>query len=58
VTLYPSNASRPDVSNLNYIANQIVANAFTVGLGGDGGFKIFTFGSIHFIVDLAGYFAP
>jgi hypothetical protein len=58
VTLYPSNASRPDVSNLNYIANQIVANAFTVGLGGDGGFKIFTFGTIHFIVDLTGYFAP
>jgi hypothetical protein len=58
VTLYPSNAPRPNASNLNYIANQIVPNAFTVGLGGDGGFKIYTFGSIHFIVDLTGFFAP
>jgi hypothetical protein len=58
VTLYPSNAPRPDVSNLNFTANQIVANAFTVRLGGDGGLKIYTFGSTHFILDLAGYFAP
>jgi hypothetical protein len=58
VTLYPSDATRPDASNLNFTANQIVPNAFTVGLGGDGGFKIFTFGTTHFIVDLTGYFAP
>jgi hypothetical protein len=58
VTLFPSNAPRPNASNLNFVANQVVPNAFTVGLGGDGGFKIYTFASTHFIVDLTGYFTP
>ena len=56
VTLYPSNAALPNVSNLNFTADQIVPNAFTVGLGGDGGFKIFTSASTHFIVDITGYY--
>ncbi len=58
VTLYPSNAARPNASNLNFTANHIVPNAFTVGLGSDGGFKIFTSASTHFIVDITGYFGP
>jgi hypothetical protein len=58
VTLYPSSAARPNASNLNFVANQIVPNAFTVGLGGDGGFKIFTSSATEFIVDVSGYFAP
>jgi len=37
---------------------QIVANAFVVGLGGDGGFKIHAYTGPHFIVDYIGYFAP
>nr|MBA3321739.1 hypothetical protein [Pyrinomonadaceae bacterium] len=59
ITLYPSGASQPTVSNLNYVAGQVVPNAFTVGLGsGDGAFNIFASSSTHFIVDIAGYFAP
>jgi len=59
ITLYPSGAAQPTVSNLNYVAGQVVPNAFTVGLGsGDGAFNIFASSSTHFIVDLAGYFAP
>jgi len=58
VTLYPSGVAQPTVSNLNFGANQIVANAFTVGLGADGKFNIFTSGSTHFIIDLTGYYSP
>ena len=58
ITLYPSGSVRPVVSNLNYRANQIVPNAFTVGLGNDGAFNIFSTVSVHFIVDLTGYYSP
>jgi hypothetical protein len=58
VTLYPSGAERPTVSNLNYSPGQVVPNAFTVGLGVDGAFNIYATSSTHFIVDIAGYFAP
>jgi len=58
VTLYPSNATKPNVSNLNYVTGQIVPNAFTVGLGSDGAFKIYPFTGVHFITDITGYYAP
>jgi hypothetical protein len=58
IILYPSGAQQPVVSNLNYLAGQIVPNAFTVTVGGDGAFKIYTPTQTHFIVDLSGYFAP
>jgi hypothetical protein len=58
ITLYPSNATRPNVSNLNYVTGQVVPNAFTVGLGSDGAFKIYPFTGVHFITDITGYYAP
>jgi len=58
VTLFPSDATLPNASNLNFTANHIVPNSFVVGLGGDGAFKIFTSAATNFIVDLSGYFAP
>ena len=59
ITLYPSNASQPLVSNLNFTTpGQITPNAFTVGVGNDGAFKIFTSEITNFLVDLSGYFAP
>ncbi len=58
ITLFPSNAAQPLASNLNFTANHIVSNSFTVGLGGDGAFNIFTSASTDFIVDLTGYYAP
>lgn len=58
ITLYPTGALQPTVSNLNYLSNQIIPNAFTVGLGSAGQFNIFATSTTHFIVDLAGYFAP
>ena len=57
VTLYPSAALRPIVSNLNYTAGQVVANSFTVRLGDDGAFSIYALTSTHFIVDIVGYYS-
>jgi hypothetical protein len=60
ITLYPSNADRPTVSNLNYDTNQTapVPNSFTVRLGSDGAFNIYAEAPTHFIVDITGYYAP
>jgi hypothetical protein len=58
ITLWPSSAPQPHVSNLNYTLNQIIPNSFIVGLGNDGAFKIFASSSAHLIVDVAGYFSP
>ena len=59
MTLWPSGANRPTVSNLNCVPGQIVPNAFTLGLGaGDGAFNVYAYSTIDFIVDLTGYFAP
>ena len=58
-TLWPSGTTRPEVSNLNYVVDQVVPNAFTVRLGAsDGAFKIYVSGTTHFIADVSGYFAP
>ncbi len=58
ITLFPSDAPLPNASNLNFTANHIVPNSFTVGLGSDGAIKIFTSASTNFIVDITGYYAP
>jgi len=58
ITLFPSDATLPNASNLNFTANHIVPNSFTVGLGSDGAIKIFTSASTNFIVDITGYYAP
>ncbi len=58
VTLYPSAANRPEVSNLNYVANQVIPNAFTVNLSPEGKFTIYVFSTIHLLIDVSGYYAP
>lgn len=58
IILWPDGQNRPPVSNLNYLAGQIVPNSFTLGLGNSGGFRIFSVADTNFIVDVNGYFAP
>ncbi|MFN0119196.1 MAG: hypothetical protein ACKV2V_01695 [Blastocatellia bacterium] len=59
LTLSPADAAQPLAANSNYNANQILNNAFTVGLGaGDGAFKIHVTSDTHVVVDITGYFAP
>jgi hypothetical protein len=57
--LYPASSALPVVSSVNYSAGQTRANNVIVGLGGLGGLAVGcsqTSGSVHFILDVNGYF--
>lgn len=56
--LWPNGQARPPVSNLNFVTGQVVPNAFTVSLGADGQFKIYSTSNTNFIVDITGYYSP
>ena len=59
LTLYPSDAPQPTVANTNYLPNEILNNAFTVGVGAnDGAIKIFVTSNTDVVVDVTGYYAP
>ncbi len=59
LTLYPSDAPQPMVTNSNYLPNEILNNAFTVGLGAsDGAFKLFVSSNTDVVIDVTGYYAP
>jgi len=58
LTLFPSDATQPTVANSNFNTGEVTNNFFTVGLGADGAFKIFTSASTQVIIDLTGYYAP
>ena len=59
LTLYPSDASQPPASNINFTAGETLANLAVIKLGTDGRVKVFNGnGSTDLIVDVAGYFAP
>jgi hypothetical protein len=59
LTVYPTAASRPNASNLNWVARQTVPNLVFVNLGAGGAVTIFnSSGSTNVVVDLEGYFAP
>ena len=45
-------------ANGERVPGQIVPNMFTVNLGGAGAFNIYVTSETHFIVDIAGFFAP
>src|SRR5207244_3782537 len=52
VTLFPSSvANVPTTSNVNYPAGGTVNDAFMVGLGQDGAFKIFTGSTTDLVID-------
>ena len=57
LTVFPEGTTQPPVSNLNFSANEILANLVTVPLGNQGGVTIFNgTGSTDVIVDLEGYY--
>ncbi|MDP9168919.1 MAG: hypothetical protein M3O32_23140, partial [Actinomycetota bacterium] len=60
VTAYADGASRPTVSNLNYLPGQTVPNLVVAKVGSDGRVVLFngSHGSTHLIADVAGYFLP
>ena len=58
LTFWPSSASQPLVANSNFQAGQVFNRHFTVGLGADGAFKIFTYSTTDLVIDVSGFFAP
>ena len=58
LTVYPSDASRPTASDLNWAPGQLVPNLAIATLGADGGLSVFNMaGSVDVIVDVFGYWS-
>ncbi len=55
-TIFPGGTTLPLASNLNFVPKQVAPNAFTVGLGGDGSFNLFSNTGGDFVIDVTGYF--
>jgi hypothetical protein len=57
-TVHPDGTPQPNASNLNFVANEVVANAVGVGLGSNGSVRISheSPGVAHYLVDVVGYF--
>ncbi|MEK7833230.1 MAG: Ig domain-containing protein, partial [Acidobacteriota bacterium] len=58
LTFWPSDVTKPLVATSNFQAGQIFNRHFTVGLGADGAFKIFTSATTDLVIDVSGFFAP
>lgn len=58
VTVYPSDKSAPNASNLNFSGGQTIPNLTTVKVGTDGKVNLrnFSAGSVNLIADVAGYY--
>ena len=60
ITAHASGTSRPNASNVNFSAGQIVPNAVTVPVGADGKVTLFnrSSGTVQLIADVSGYYLP
>lgn len=59
VTVWPTDAPRPGVSNLNFAAGQVVPNQVVVKLAADRSISLYNAaGNTHFVVDVQGAFSP
>ncbi|MCU1504347.1 MAG: hypothetical protein JWM12_3701 [Ilumatobacteraceae bacterium] len=56
IAVVPCGGTRGEVSNLNYVEGSTVANAVVAQLSPIGSVCLFSYGSTHLIVDLAGWF--
>lgn len=62
LTVYPTGAPRPNASNLNFVAGQVVANRVMVGLGSGGSnagrITVYNaYGSTDVVIDVGGWFS-
>ncbi len=59
LTLYPTGATRPTASNLNFVKAQTIANLVIARVGAGNKVTIYnSSGTVDVIADLAGYYAP
>ncbi len=57
VTAYPSQTTRPEASNLNYLKGQTVAGLVVVPVGADGAVTLYSLGAAQLVVDADGWFS-
>ena len=57
-TLFPSGVPLPLTSNLNFVPGTVRPNNFTVALGGDTKFNLYSSSGGDFVIDISGYYAP
>jgi hypothetical protein len=55
--LYPAGEPLAEVSNVNFIPGRTVSNSFTVKLGTNGAFNIYSYSPSDVIIDVTGYYA-
>jgi hypothetical protein len=55
VTVFPCGAARPQASNVNYFAGEVVPNAVLAEVGVGGEVCIYTLAATHLIADVNGY---
>ncbi len=59
ILIYPQGGAQPNVSTLNYVAGQTIANAAVVPLGTAGGITVIAgVSGTDLIIDTNGYYAP
>jgi hypothetical protein len=58
LTVWPTGQAIPEVSTLNAVLGQVLANAALVPAGTDGAITLFASDDTDVIVDIDGYFAP
>lgn len=59
VQVWPTGATRPSSSNLNFLAGSVRANLVTVKIGTGGGISFFNaVGSTNVVADVVGYYDP
>jgi hypothetical protein len=58
VSIYPCDATRTDVSNLDYSAGETIPNASVVRLGADGTVCLFSMSATDVVVDVDGVWHP
>ncbi|MGA1748253.1 MAG: hypothetical protein ACO4BZ_11315, partial [Ilumatobacteraceae bacterium] len=59
VTIYPcasTSTAKPEVSNLNFVSGQTLANAVTVPVSTDGYICFYVYGTAHLLADANGYY--
>lgn len=56
ITIWPCSASRPQTSNLNYVAEDIVPNSVIAPVGSDGKVCFYSYSKTDLVVDVSGYF--
>ena len=58
LSVYPAGGTLPTISNLNFRADQTVANLAKVRLGSNGALSVFSSQATELVLDVQGYFEP